>query len=61
MEKRVRRDISRSTKGKMNVLGDCNGKSKMGESNESFEKGAGKQFGGEQLDTKKSIEGGELT
>ena len=45
----------------MNVLGDSNGKSKMGESNESFEKGAGKQFGGEQLDTKKSIEGGELT
>ncbi len=28
---------------------------------ESFEKGAGKQFGGKQLDTKKSIEGGELT
>jgi len=28
---------------------------------ESFEKSAGKQLGGEQLDTKKSIEGGELT
>ena len=28
---------------------------------ESFDKGDGKQFGGEQLYTKKSIEGGELT
>ena len=45
----------------MNLLGDLMGKVKWVEISKSFEKGAEKRFGGEQLDTKKSIEGGELT
>ena len=44
----------------MNLLGDLMRKVKWVETSKSFEKGAWKRFGGEQLDTKKSIEGWEF-